>query len=280
VRRVGATQWLPVQGEIALCLGDAVRLGPLSRAALVLRDGAVVRLDQNTTITFIPPPTQPATWLEVLSGAVHFFSRTPRGLRITTPFVNGTVEGTEFLVEVDAVEGRITVWEGRVLAENAGGALTLTAGQSAAARAGQPPLLRAIPVKPTDVVAWTLYYPPVVDLGPADFPDRPGETWPADVRRSIAAAQAGDLEGAFASLARVPDPAPDPRVSVYRASLLLSVGRMDEALPAIERALAQDPGDAAALGLEAILAVAANDRAEAARLVGRRSRAMRARPPL
>ena len=142
-RRAGQVAWLPVKLEATHCPGDAVRLGPLSRAALALRDGAILRLDQNTTITFTPPAERAATWIELLTGAVHFWSRTPRGLRITTPFVNGSVEGTEFLIEVDAVEARLSVWEGRVLAENAQGSLTLTAGQSAAARAGQAPMLRA-----------------------------------------------------------------------------------------------------------------------------------------
>ena len=120
-RRAGESQWLPVQIGAAHCLGDAVRLGTLSRAAIVLREGGVVRLDQNTTITFTPPPERAGTWLDVLTGAAHFFTRAPRRLRITTPFVNGSVEGTEFLVEVEVAEARISVWEGRVLAENAQG---------------------------------------------------------------------------------------------------------------------------------------------------------------
>lgn len=265
-RRAGQAPWLPVRLEAMHCPGDAVRLGPLSRAALVLRDGAVLRLDQNTTITFTPPAERAATWIELLTGAVHFWSRMPRTLRITTPFVNGTVEGTEFLIEVDAVEARLSVWEGRILAENAQGSLTLTAGQSAAARAGQPPVLRPIVVRPADAVAWALYYPPVLDLRPDDFPDRPGETWPAEIRRSITAAQAGDLEAAFASLAGVPDTVSDPRVFAYRASLLLAVGRVDEARPAVERTLALDPGHAPALALQSVVAVAQNARAEAVRL--------------
>ena len=265
-RRAGEPQWLPVQTGAAHCLGDAVRLGRLSRAAIVLRDGGVVRLDQNTTITFTPPPERVGTWIDLLTGAAHFFSRTPRRLRVTTPFVNGSVEGTEFLFEVELIEVRISVWEGRVLAENAQGSLALTAGQSAVARPGQAPMLRPIVVRPTDAVVWALYYPPVLDLRPEDFPDRPGESWREDVRRSITAAQAGDLESAFASLARVPDPAPDPKVSAYRASLLLSVGRVEEARPAIAHALALDPGNATARALEAILAVTRNERAEAVKL--------------
>jgi hypothetical protein len=48
-RVAGEAQWLPVRLGTTHCLGDAVRLGPLSRAAIVLRDGAVLRRDQNTT---------------------------------------------------------------------------------------------------------------------------------------------------------------------------------------------------------------------------------------
>lgn len=265
-RRTGEAQWLPVKLEARHCPGDAVRLGPLSRAALVLRDGAVLRLDQNTTITFTPPPEGAGTWIDLISGAVHFFSRMPRGLRITTPFVNGSVEGTEFLVEVEMVEARISVWEGRVLAENSLGSLSLAPGQSAAARAGQAPALRPIVVRPADAVTWAIYYPPVLDFRPDDFPDRAGEPWREDLRRSLAAARTGDLEQAFASLARVPDPAPDPRVAAYRASLLLSVGRVEDAKPAIDRILAQDPGNAAALALAAVVAVVANDREGARKL--------------
>jgi tetratricopeptide (TPR) repeat protein len=265
-RRAGESQWLPVQIGAAHCLGDAVRLGTLSRAAIVLREGGVVRLDQNTTITFTPPPGRAGTWLDVLTGAAHFFTRAPRSLRINTPFINGVIEGTEFLIEVEVAEARISVWEGRVLAENAQGSVELRAGQSAAARAGQAPTVRPITVRPADAVAWALYYPPVLDLRPDDFPDRAGESWRQDLRRSIAAAQAGDLDTAFASLARVPDPAPDPRVSLYRASLLLSVGRVEEARPQIERALAVDPDNASARALLAILAVTRNERDEAVRL--------------
>lgn len=258
-RRAGEPQWLPVRQGTAHCLGDAVRLGPLSRAAILLRDGGVVRLDQNTTITFTPPAERASTWIDLLSGAVHFFSRTPRGLRITTPFVNGSVEGTEFQVEVDAIEARISVWEGRVLAENAQGSLPLTAGQSAAARAGQAPMLRPIVARPADAVAWALYYPPVLDVRPADFPDRPGETWPSLVRRSIEEAGRGDLASALAGVAAIPDTVTDPRVFSYRAGLLLAVGRVDQALADIDRALRLAPQHGEALALRSIVAVAKND---------------------
>ena len=260
-RRAGEPQWLPVQTGAAHCPGDAVRLGRLSRAAIALREGGVVRLDQNTTITFTPPPDRGGTWVDILTGAAHFFTRTPRRLRITTPFVNGSVEGTEFLVEVEADEARISVWEGRVLAENAQGSLLLAAGQSAAARAGQAPTLRPIVVRPADAVVWALHYPPVLDLRPADFPDRPGETWPPLVRRSIEEAGRGDLAAALDSVAAIPATVSDPRVFAHRAGLLLAVGRVDEAVPDIDRALALAPQAGDALALRSVVALARNDRA-------------------
>jgi tetratricopeptide (TPR) repeat protein len=121
-------------------------------------------------------------------------------------------------------------------------------------------------VTPSDAVQWALYYPPLLTYAPADFPDRPGETWPELARRSVEQAARGDLEGAFATLAGVPPTVVDPRFLVYRAGLSLSVGRVDEALPDLERALALDPRDSQALALRAIVAVARNDEADALRL--------------
>ncbi len=190
--------------------GDAVRLGPLSRAAIALRDGGVLRLDQNTTITFTPPAVSVSTWVELLTGAVHFFSRTPRGLRITTPFVNGTVEGTEFLVEVDPVEARITVWEGRVLAENAQGSLALASGQSAAARAGQPPMLRPIVVSPPTPWPGLSTTPRSSTFGrPTSLTDpaRPGRRCSADPSRKPAA-EISPLRWPALRASRRPSPSP------------------------------------------------------------------------
>jgi hypothetical protein len=82
-------------------------------------------------------------------------------------------------------------------------------------------------VRPTDAVAWALYYPPVLDLRPEDFPDRPGEAWPSLARRSIEEARRGDIAAALASAAGIPDSVTDPRVFTHRAALLLAVGRVD-----------------------------------------------------
>jgi tetratricopeptide (TPR) repeat protein len=265
-RRAGEPRWLRTELGDTYCVGDMVRVDARSRAAILLRSGAVLRLDQNTTITFGAPRPPDVSWLELLIGAVHFISRVTRGLNVQTPFVNAAVEGTEFWIEVTPDQAAVTVLEGRITASNAGGSLTLERGQAAVAQAGQAPVLRALVVTPSDAVQWALYYPPLLTYAPADFPDRPGETWPELARRSVEQAARGDLEGAFATLAGVPPTVVDPRFLVYRAGLSLLVGRVDEALPDLERALALDPRDSQALALRAIVAVARNDDADALRL--------------
>jgi tetratricopeptide (TPR) repeat protein len=263
VRRAGEASWVEVRLNDPFCPGDLLRLEPRSRAAVRLRSGAILRLDQNTTIAFVATAPRDTSWIELLLGAVHFISRISRGLTIQTPFVNGTIEGTEFWVEVTADQATLTVLEGRVKASNAAGALTVESGQSAVARAGQPPALRPIVVVPTDAVQWALYYPPLPRPRPEDFPDRAGVAWPALVRRSLEEAGRGNLAAAFDALGGVPPDVADPRVLLYRADLLLSVGRVDEATVDIDRALAVDPGNSGALALRSIVAVTRNARADA-----------------
>ncbi|NIS69605.1 MAG: TonB-dependent receptor, partial [Proteobacteria bacterium] len=97
-RRVGETEWVPVKLNDTYCPGDMIRVQERSRAAVVLANESILRLDQKTTITFIGIEKERTSLLDLLIGAVHFFSRIPRGLKVATPFVNGIVEGTEFFV--------------------------------------------------------------------------------------------------------------------------------------------------------------------------------------
>ncbi|MDH5686190.1 MAG: tetratricopeptide repeat protein, partial [Hadesarchaea archaeon] len=200
--------------------------------------------------------------LDLLIGAVHFFSRIPRGLKVATPFVNGIVEGTEFLVKVERNQTFFSIFEGRVAATNEAGSLTLTSGQSAIAQAGQAPALRIV-VRPRDAVQWALYYPPILDYRPVDFPGGAPTDWQSMVRKSIGFYWEGDLARAFSGLEGVPEDIPDPRFFAYRAALLLSVGRVDEAGVDIERALILDPRNSHAFALQSIIAVAQNEKERA-----------------
>jgi len=257
VRSGEETQWEPVLLSDILCPGDVIRVGERSRAALVLPNESILRLDENTAATFPGLEKGRTSLLDLFLGAIHFISRAPQSLKVTTPFINAAVEGTEFFVKVEPDQATIFVFEGRVSATHPLGRLTLVGGQAAVAQPGQPPILR-IPIRPRDAIQWALYYPPLRDYRPADFP---GEAaWQAMVRRSIAFYRQGDLIKAFASLAEAPEGIQDPRFFIYRAVLLLTVGRVEGARADIERASNLDPNNGPAFGLRSIIAVVQNDK--------------------
>src|SRR2546423_15670647 len=83
------------------------------------------------------------------------------------------------------------------------------------------------------------------------------------VRQSLEYYQRGDIQRAFDSIATVPQTITEPRFFAYRAHLLLTVGRTDEAAADIERALRLAPNDVNALALQTIIAVVQGDKARA-----------------
>jgi tetratricopeptide (TPR) repeat protein len=260
VRRAGQTQSQPARLNDTYCPGDRIVVGDKSRADVALVNQPVLRLDQNTNITLVGLKEGRASLINMASGALHFFSRLPRNLEINTAFVNAGVEGTEGLVQVEADRTIVTIFEGKVLAANPGGSLSLTDGQSAVAEKGKPPALRTV-VRPRDAVQWALYYPPVAYFRPADF--QGPEPWRARARQSLDAYMKGDYQGAFEALKGVPGTIREPRLFAYRAQLLLGVGRVDEASKDIGQALSIKPNDSDALALQSIIAVVQNNKERA-----------------
>ncbi len=260
VRRANQTQWQPAHLNDTYCSGDRIQVGERSRANVALVNQPIIRLDQNTTITFGGVREERTSLIELLRGALYFFSRLPRNLEVRTAFVNAGVEGTEGLVRVEADRTFLSIFEGSVLATNQAGSLTLTSGQSAVAEQGRAPTLTVV-VRPRDAVQWALYYPPTLFFRPEEFPAGPG--WEGMVRSSIEAYMKGDLEAAFESIKGVPDTISEPRFFVYRASLLLAVGRVDEASKDIERALSLSPNYSDAFALQSVIAVVQNEREKA-----------------
>jgi hypothetical protein len=160
VRRSNETAWLSIKLNDLFCSGDMIRIGEKSRAGVLMRNDATLRFDQNTTVLF-SLEEEKKSLIDLLRGIVHFFSRIPRTLKVATPFVNGTVEGTEFLVRVESDKTIMSVFEGRVSATNDSGSIILASGQSAVAGKGSAPALYEI-IRPRDAVRWALYYPGIL----------------------------------------------------------------------------------------------------------------------
>jgi tetratricopeptide (TPR) repeat protein len=260
VRRAGQTQWLPARLNDLYCGGDQVQVGERSRADLALVNQPIVRLNQNTTISLGGVKDERVSLLDLIRGALYFFSRMPRNLEVRTAFVNAGVEGTEGLIVVEPNRTLITIFEGTVLASNQSGSLTLVSGQSAVAELGQPPVLTVV-VRPRDAVRWALYYVPTLYFRAADFPA--GPDWQGMVRNSIEALNKGDYQAAFEAIRNVPPNLNEPRFLAYRAALLLAVGHYDEASRDVEQALNIAPNYSDALALQAIIAVVQNDKERA-----------------
>ncbi len=258
--KTGEKQWRPVKLNDTFCPGDMIRILKLSRADIVLSNDAILRLDQNTTVTFSEPEKEKPFLVNLLNGAAYFFSRVRRSIKVFTPFVNAIVEGTEFYARVESDKAFVSIFEGQVVLTNEAGSTTLAKGQSAVAEAGRTPALQIV-VRPRDAVQWTLYYPPILYYRPSDFHASRG--WQAVVRKSMEFYMEGDLQRALESLEEMKEEVADSRFFAYRASLLLSVGRVDEASSDIEKAFSLAPNNSQALALQSVIAVVQNEKERA-----------------
>ncbi|MGH8591983.1 MAG: FecR family protein, partial [Gammaproteobacteria bacterium] len=175
IQRSGEGPWAKGRLDEPLCQGDTIRVGERSRAAVALINDAVLRLDEKTSMRLldIAGKEEERSLLELIIGACQSLSRAPRVFEVNTPYINGLIEGTEFLMRVEADKASITVFEGKVAASNDRGRLVLTRGESAEAQKGQAPQPRVL-ARPRDAVQWALYYPPVLYLRPDEFPPGAG----------------------------------------------------------------------------------------------------------
>jgi len=155
-------QWANVQRNATFCKGDVLRVQENSRAALLLKNDTLLRLNQNTTITFTDLSPDKPSVVSVTTGFAHFISRVKAAFEVITPFINAAIEGTEFVVAVNKGQTDVTVFEGTVRAYNQYGQVRLTANQTAQAKDGQAPII-ILNVTPRDAVNWSLYYPAIID---------------------------------------------------------------------------------------------------------------------
>ena len=213
----------------SICEGDRIQVADNSRAViLILATNTPIAIDQNSEFIVTAAPARGSTVMNLLRGALLYISRVRRSVEIRTPFVNASIEGTEFVVRVDADRTLIRVFEGAVRAANALGNVLVAAGQEAVALQGQAPQLQVV-VRPRDAVQWALYYEPVLPAG------------------------------SFDQLPQITDAAGAPLL-VQRAALLLAAGQLHEAQADLDAALRRDPSNGDIYVLRTVVAVALNDK--------------------
>lgn len=139
------------------CYGDTLQVTHL-RAVISLENDTLVKLNQGSTIKFLPPDE--SFWVELVEGAARFISRTPKKFKVKAPYLNAAVEGTEFVVEHTEERGIVTVFDGRVIAFNDAGETALNALEQSESFKGQAPT-PAIRIQLEGLATWTHYVPPV-----------------------------------------------------------------------------------------------------------------------
>ena len=252
----GKGAWAPAAPNQSLAVGDRIRTRQRSRATVGLTGLYTVRLDQFTTIEITPGMVDSEKpKLDLLGGAAFIFSREKSGeIDIKMPAANAALRGTQLFAQV-LPDGKsvIQVLEGSVELNNRQGSLQLAAGEAGEAAPGQAPRRTAV-IEANNILKWALYYPAVLEAGDLGMTD--AET--RAVADSLAAYRTGDLLGA---VRKYPERAPaGTGGKLYRAGLLMSVGRVDEAMATMTGIPGTQPGRRALdRMLAAVLRQAAGD---------------------
>ena len=223
--------WQPGATNQTLAIGTRVRTGVRSRATLRLANQTVLRVNELTLLEIRPTATDPKrAGLDLRSGSTYFFNRgRPTDTDFRTPVASGAIRGTEFHLAVAEGDGRtvLTLLDGEVALNNSEGELALTSGEQATVEPGQAPRKTAV-LDVTSIIQWCLYYPAILDLDDVRL-DKDTRSALAD---SLAAYRAGDLLRALSLYPETRQPSSDAE-RVYRAALLLAVGKVSEAETAL-----------------------------------------------
>ena len=271
-----ATEWRPARVGRALAEGDRLRTGPDGRAAILLADESLVRINRNSYFV-LKSVARRAGWLPAADrgmrrgrtrlglkrGELWLLNKNPGAdLSVRSGMVTAAIRGTEFGMRADtAGEVSVVVLEGRVGVANDAGQVTLASGEAAVARPGEPPVRRIL-MHPEDAVQWTMILPRSFD---------PAAIQPAAAASpELAALSRAVAEGDFAAAQGIIEPLlaqwPDNGVLWEYATLLrLMANRKDAALEAAQRAVALRPRSAAAHHLLGLVHQARFDLAAAGR---------------
>lgn len=121
--------------------GDVIKTSELSRAALILQDGSLIRLNENTNLELrLQAKEKKQNRLKVLLG--HLWAKINKqdsGLEIETPSAVAAIKGTELELIIQGELTRLIVWDGLVDFFNKMGKQLVGAAQQSSAAAGQAP---------------------------------------------------------------------------------------------------------------------------------------------
>ena len=217
---------IPAIDQQQLFAHDLIRTLEDSTAVVwVRRNDSCVKLRELSTLEIMPPEGNSGPWLDLLQGALYFFSRErAHEVLIRTPHATGAPRGTEFVVTVDADRTELAVFDGTATLMNESGKLELQSGEVGIARTGRPPI--KLRLKAENIVQWWLYYPGVLDVDELSFTAAEKTA----LATSLQAYRLGDLSSALTNFPGYPSPL-EPKTDserVYLAALWLASGEVDK----------------------------------------------------
>ncbi len=228
IQRNTTSNWVPAKLNDSICTLDYIRTAPRSRVIIQIQDESHVKLHERTIMRFLSSVQKNrngifSQLLKLFSGEAFIRSRNPHDFDIETPIVNVMHRGTEFLVKVNQESTQVVVFDGVVEASNMLGTVSLSEGQSALTLKGQAPAIGP-KIELRDAVQWTLYYPPVIDYKSiSQYPSY------STLKPVLDRFHSNDLVGAFEQLDNVNEVERNANYQILYASLLLTVGQVEEA---------------------------------------------------
>lgn len=231
----GETQWHGAILGQTFCYGDTLIVSE-KRAVLRLSNNTLVRLNEHSSLKLIPPDQ--SFWVELIDGAAHVLTRTPKSFTVKAPYVNAAVEGTEFLVSAQNGVNKVGVIEGKVRSGNAAGSVLLTQGQSTQTSGSNQAPGAPVQLKLNDFVSWAMYFPPL--------PNRLNV--PADIKNHLDKGEDGEVIKQITQDAQA-----SAEMLSLGAALSLNRGQLPEAQALVERALKLSPKHPDAQAIAALI---------------------------
>jgi hypothetical protein len=185
IQRNGQAQYAPAEKGSLLFEGDKIKTGELARAAILLDDGSLIRLNANSELLLKDKkPGNQKSRLQLMLG--HLWAKVTKqenSLEIETPTAVAAIKGTQ-LELVFGPDGQTTliVWDGIVNLSNALGQMLVHAGQQGTANKTGAPVVVAVDLKSLNQWFANVVEVPATQTLKTTIKDKDGHTQTLDLK--------------------------------------------------------------------------------------------------
>lgn len=158
-----------------LDIGDVVKTGEDSRAAIILRDESLIKLSENSRVTIkdvlstakqVSTGVSDKTEIDQNSGEMWIRTKDRAGeMEINTRSGSAAIRGTEFVIRADDGKTVLTILDGSAELSNPHGSVLVAVNEQGESTPDSAPVKRALTVEETEnAVQWIFYWPPNLNL--------------------------------------------------------------------------------------------------------------------